>query len=844
MKFTIWTALLLLFLPLWGSRLYKSDGSYSEIVRAEGLNASKIIGVELRSPVEALFEFRVGEKRYSISESERGALPVYFLGNFPAVADDTLFWSGEGDFKVIEKRYSLKLAEIMSSYGFYKFKVVDGDSVKISQEIVENGDGFAFPNLIREAVLKYTPQDPSLNPLYSKQWHLSNGGKYDGTGYSNGDRVYTLVNADIKFEDSVNMLLSKGIDVDDSTTVAIMDSGVSPDHPDLQNQLDGFNVLTGEENGHAVIDDIDKVEAWERGGITHGTNCAGTAAAEGNEIGSSGVCPWCDIYPVRMMDGLVGSAIDDAAMLEAFQRYVDNPNIVAVNCSFGPPSGYGNIPSTSGELEAHKNFLQNGRDGKGGVIVYASGNDNVDSSYHLLQDKTFTFNRNDTEVTAEIVSVSASSAWDTKITYSNYGEGIDIAAPTLSDYPSVGIVTTTIPGYGNLDDDYMDNFSGTSASAPIVTGFFGFIFSINSELTHEEAVEIMKNSADKINPDTGLYDSEGHSVKFGFGRLNLLKASRLAAGLPMCEEVLDEVCGNHIDDNCDGWVDEGCTPGYKTGEACIKDSDCLYEGAEPEQVGCVFEVGDAPVAEGYCVARVTDQAPCHDGSTFDDSSLENECLKECNNDNPCARDGFTCSDRILGFCVPKCDSDDDCLEGSYCTWNNTCRKSPSEIGGFCDTSEDCLNNGICITNFSDGYCTSFCDSGSDYECSGDSKCVERASTSGYVSNLCLKSCERDSDCREGDDFYVCHPNLSGKNNLCYRRCEEDIDCRDFDATCNEEGYCAPSDWQGWDASEVTDEDSEEADADIEEETEDETLDEEETTDTDKKEAGGGCSIII
>jgi subtilisin family serine protease len=77
--------------------------------------------------------------------------------------------------------------------------------------------------------------------------------------------------------------------------------------------------------------------------------------------------------------------------------------------------------------------------------------------------------------------------------------------------------------------EYRHNFNGTSAATPIVAGVAALLLSKYPELTRQEVYDILKASADKIDPAGGQYDSDGHSPYYGFGRVNAAKALAEAA---------------------------------------------------------------------------------------------------------------------------------------------------------------------------------------------------------------------------------------------------------------------------------------------------------------------------
>ena len=838
-----------------GAELFYSDGTSITVEKTESFSAVKSETVSA-APKNEIYRLNLGKSVFSVVKGNGGELPVYFLGDMPVVAEKTLFWRGEKPVGYLENKYGLKLVEILPAYPLYAFSV-QGDSVETAEKIVKNGDGYAFPDLVRETTLRFVPEKTPKDPYFDVQWHLQNTGKV--MNYY-GNEASIMKNADTKFIQMLEFLNSNNIEVDTNTKIAIMDTGIVPDHEDLTNVEAGYDAINNKEGGYPDTSVLEgsPYAAYYASSVGHGTTCAGVSAGVGNETGMSGMCPWCRLYPVRYLEGTTGTASSDSTMIKVYEKYVADPAITTINCSFGPDSSYGTVPVSPGEVEAIQNFMQNGRGGKGGVVVYASGNDGVDSSYERLLEYDFVFKRNGADVKNRVVTVNASTAWDTIAEYSNYGSASTVIAPSLSETPMVGIATTAIPGYGDYKNDYTLVFSGTSAAAPVVSGFFGAIFSINPDLTLEEAVGILKKSADKIYPETGLWDKNGFSVKFGYGRVNLEKAARLAAGMPMCDGENEEVCGNHIDDNCDGFVDEGCSEKLKAGGPCEKKEDCLSGSLTSADVECMQARRYWAFDGGYCAVK-TGSAPCPDGTKPFDVTSDRQnyiCALECSSVKPCEREGYYCSNDVWGVCLPYCTENSDCNTGSFCNDEKKCEKIPEPIGGPCERDDDC--NGeytTCNAWFEGGYCTQECYDTSD--CPDNAKCVtagRRQTTS------CLASCASDKDCRT-EQGYVCHPKMGSESGVCYRKCRNTSDCNDEDAYCNEDGYCATEDWLGWPEEETAD------DSDIAEETEEiqdndseETADaadestEEEKTDNDDdfyqddqpvdKKKSSGCSVVV
>ena len=826
---------------LAAEKVYRRDGSFYELKRNPGVFASIVPPRLAKSPENYALKINYGDQFVVIRKDGTGELPVYLTGIHPFIATEYIFYGGDKSADVISKKYDAQLVEVLPTYKLSKFRV-KGDSVKIAQQIVENGDGFAFPNIIRRMEWKANPVKFPVGDKYYKegyQWSLKNPG--EGID-PYGTKIDTLENADIRFEQAIewiyNQIEAEAEELADfaEMKVAIMDSGVDNTHPDLKNKMDkGWNMVNKEEGGYPG--EIEEGGMYGTSGYSHGTNCAGVSAAQGNEIGTVGICPWCGIYPVTYMEGGMGGGVDEAQLLVVYQKYVDDPTIVAINCSFGPMAGMGDVPVTSAETESHENFLKNGRGGLGGAILYASGNDGTDASYYKLLDKEFTFERNGENVTAKPLSVGASSAWDTRVAYSNYSETLDIIAPSLSMNPLLGIATSYLVGYGDLDEDYTNQFSGTSSACPVVTGFFGTVFSVNPNLTLEEATEILYQSADKINPETGFWDANGHSVKFGYGRVNLLKAVRLAAGLDMCETTTDEI-DNNIDDNCDGYVDEGFGKDLtKVGKQCSADADCTNDDFAEGDVECLTgEYKAYNFKSGYCTIK-NDNFACPDGTAqYSDAQTDVNCFLECNVENSCP-DGFRCSDDVLGLCFPACESDEDCAEGSYCNDDKECKQNPSEPGGECESDEGCLYDAMCITQIPGGFCMKMCSS--DAQC-GDNgaQCVKVEFGGQGAYDICLPSCESDSDCRSfgGMMTMKCHEYYDGNENVCSMPCQADGDCQDPDAECKD-SVCVKA------GSETSDDEvsDEETDGEVSDE---ETTETEEIPDTKTDKKSDGCSLIV
>ncbi|MCP8318159.1 MAG: S8 family serine peptidase, partial [archaeon] len=253
---------------------------------------------------------------------------------------------------------------------------------------------------------------------------------------------------------------------DSNVIIAVLDSGVDPDHPDLSTKLlQGYNFYDENYNTTDVYG--------------HGTKVAGVAAAlTNNIIGVSSIGWQCSILPLRVTDtsGYAYSSLLTKALIYAADRGAK----VAV-ISFGIFGG-------SMISDAAKYFMD-----KGGLVVAAGGNDNA---YHSDSDNPY------------IISVSATTSSDCNASFISYGPYIDLSAP------GVGIYTTIRGGsYGST--------SGTSFSAPLTAGLIALIFSANSSLNPNQVEQIIESTAFDLG-------NQSYDYYYGWGRIDASRALREA----------------------------------------------------------------------------------------------------------------------------------------------------------------------------------------------------------------------------------------------------------------------------------------------------------------------------
>ncbi|MUT66693.1 S8 family peptidase [Paenibacillus sp. NEAU-GSW1] len=260
---------------------------------------------------------------------------------------------------------------------------------------------------------------------------------------------------------------SKG---NDQVIVAVLDTGVQTDHPDLKGKLiKGNNIV---DSDAAPSDDVG-----------HGTHVAGIIGATvNNGEGVAGLSWYNKIMPVKVLDSSgAGSAYSVAQGI----IWATDHGAKVINMSLG------NYAQAEFLHDAIKYAYDHDV-----VLVAASGNDNTERPGYPA-------------AYPEVFAVAATDAQKQKASFSNYGNYIDVAAPGDS-------IASTYPGgqYAAL--------SGTSMASPHVAALAGLIRSVNPDLTNKEVMEIMRKSADDLG-------DKGKDNYFGYGLIDVDSALKAAA---------------------------------------------------------------------------------------------------------------------------------------------------------------------------------------------------------------------------------------------------------------------------------------------------------------------------
>jgi subtilisin family serine protease len=382
-----------------------------------------------------------------------------------------------------------------------------GDALSIANVYMESGRAvFAHPNFLRKLMHRMPPLQP--DPAQAdRHWHLS------------------AIEAFQAWE------ISSGVS---DVVVAVIDDGVDLDHVAFTNQVaDHFNAIDRSNNP--------RPPAAGTNVYRHGTACAGLAIGAPNEtIGTSGVAPGCQLMAIRLLERIIPQDLEDRLDetlsdeenvaiwrgLSVVQPYREALAIQwaaehgadVISNSWGPPDGYAQY-GTSYPIDdiarlALTCATEQGRGGKGCVVCWAAGNGNESVSFDGYASHT------------QVLAVAACTVDEVRAPYSDYGPEVDICAPG-GGYQHSLLTTASVDPDDHIA--YRYDFNGTSAATPIVAGVAALLLSAYPDLTREEVYNLLCESADKIDPASGNYDSGGHSPLYGYGRVNARRALELAA---------------------------------------------------------------------------------------------------------------------------------------------------------------------------------------------------------------------------------------------------------------------------------------------------------------------------
>lgn len=501
--------------------------------------------------------------------------------------------------QVLERNKYLPMWYTLSCTKECPFNAVEAANCFYESKLFESTE----PDFIFKIDLHFV--NPPNDTLFRDQWGLKNTGQYNGTpGIDiNVEKAWT------KTTGSPNI------------RVAVFDSGVEMDNPDLNN--------VDTENWY----DVNYPNLTFHTYSYHGTCVAGIIGAQKDNVtGICGVCPGCTIVSISFDN----SNTDASQLAEGFGWGIEK-GVDVFNCCWG-----GGVLNDHEILDdAITSAFESGRNGKGCVVVFSVGNDT------LTNEITYPANSNSKILTVGAINHCGKRknyyTYNSNLYYtcdsmvgwkSHYGYSLDVVAPgvfistidanhyyehsTNPDgfiddgiYVNVGFnvpcpVYNTVPGITKSGlNDYSDFsftrcFYGTSAACPFVSGIAALLLSKNPNLTYLEVNDAIEKSTTKLcgNFDTSFIERDNGewNGETGYGLVNADSALQIACNKNFIGDVFSNdttIYGGKIVLFGDV-IESGAHVIIKADETSIvgefMDEGILVKGEFETELGSTFEI--------------------------------------------------------------------------------------------------------------------------------------------------------------------------------------------------------------------------------------------------------------
>lgn len=366
---------------------------------------------------------------------------------------------------------------------FAKLEASPGFSDKALSALAANPEiEYVEPNYIIS--LNATRVQAPTDALFNKQWGLVNTGKNSGGIFSSG-----LKGEDVNISKAWDITM--GSSGEATIKIAVIDTGVDYNHPDLKGQIDINEVeLNGKEGAdddqNGLVDDIYGYDFANKDGSPmdgngHGTHCAGVIGASHNTIGIAGVMKNVKILPIKFLgDNGSGETIDAISAID----YAIKRGVHVMSNSWG-----------GGEKEQSLLDAITAAEAAGITFVAAAGNDSSDNDRRASYPANYDV--------SNVISVGSFTANGARSSFSNYGtKSVHVTAPGSA------ILSTFKGGYQNL--------SGTSMAAPHVSGIVGLLLSHDPTLSPAQIKERLIKTSTKT--------SKLQSASVSGGRVDAFRA--------------------------------------------------------------------------------------------------------------------------------------------------------------------------------------------------------------------------------------------------------------------------------------------------------------------------------
>jgi subtilisin family serine protease len=390
-------------------------------------------------------------------------------------------------------RYGLKLQRVLPRIGVKRFKIPRGQNPLALATFLSRYTSvvaFAEPDYMR--YMRYTPNDPR----FSQQW------------------------------DMTRMRVPEAWDVTKgaaSVVVAILDTGMDMDHPDLSGSLwrnaDEIGGNNKDDDNNGYVDDEygydfagnglfplpGAEDSWPDDTVDHGTHVSGTVAAQqDNGIGITGIAPRCKLMIVKVLGGLLGTGYT-SDITEGITYAVDNGAKV-INMSLGGTS------KSLAEYNALKYAWQHN------VFIATAAGNAGDAGNPIEYPTGYPF----------AMGVGATDINDVIANFSTHNGFVEVSAPGVD-------ILSTVP-----DNTYdQSGWSGTSMASPHVAGVAALLCAQYPGIANWEIRAMLQDAV----VDRG---TPGFDPYYGYGSLKAALAVRMLRPSPAVLRILTPQFGSSL----------------------------------------------------------------------------------------------------------------------------------------------------------------------------------------------------------------------------------------------------------------------------------------------------------
>lgn len=339
------------------------------------------------------------------------------------------------------------------------------------------------------------------DPFYRDQWHLhtrSTHPEFDARSSSRCEAAWEAL----------------GHFGSPEITIGVTDDGCKIDHPDFDSpgKFAGWGYFQGTRLVTNLDMDADPARMYQPG-ANHGTSCAGVIGGEADARLTVGAAPGCRLFPIKWESEGPSLFISASKLRTVLDHLADKVDVLSNSWGVVPRNLWPSIVTDRLTQLARSG----GRRGRGIVFLWAAGNENcpirhsgeVDipytSGWSFREDgsalwsgpRTARLFENNLSGLPGVMHVAAITSNARRSHYSNYGPGITLCAPSNNVHTyhrltvsGLGVTTTT-----GQTSQVTGRFGGTSSATPLAAGVAGLVLSANPELTAEQVVSLLKQTA-------------------------------------------------------------------------------------------------------------------------------------------------------------------------------------------------------------------------------------------------------------------------------------------------------------------------------------------------------------